>query len=80
MHWTGGNFHEITAFVPEDKLSEHSPLLTVYNDLEHHWMPATAGHWIIKGVKRDYYSCDPEVFEQTYEPAADPYSGLGSGH
>jgi hypothetical protein len=27
--------------------------------------------WIIKGVKGEFYGCDPEVFALTYEPVAD---------
>ncbi len=29
------------------------------------------GWWIIKGVKGEFYPCDPEVFEQTYDKVDD---------
>lgn len=29
-----------------------------------------SGDWIITGVKGEHYPCKPDVFEQTYEPAA----------
>ena len=28
------------------------------------------GDWIITGVKGERYSCKPDIFEATYEPAA----------
>lgn len=28
---------------------------------------APIGWWIIKGVKGEFYPCDPEIFEETYE-------------
>lgn len=29
---------------------------------------ATAGDWILKGVKGEFYPCKPDIFEATYEP------------
>lgn len=29
----------------------------------------SAGDWIIKGVKGEFYPCKPEIFAATYEPA-----------
>jgi hypothetical protein len=51
-------------------------------------MLAKFGWWIIKGVKGEFYPCDPGVFEATYEPAqarglCPAYSGgkcAGHGH
>ena len=31
-------------------------------------MRVQIGDWIIRGVKGDFYSCKPEVFEANYEP------------
>jgi hypothetical protein len=33
-------------------------------------MHASAGDWIIKGVKGELYPCKPDIFDATYEPAA----------
>jgi hypothetical protein len=30
-------------------------------------MIARTGWWIIKGVKGEFYPCEPDIFEQTYE-------------
>jgi hypothetical protein len=32
-------------------------------------MTASAGDWIIKGVKGEFYPCKPDIFTATYEPA-----------
>ncbi|MEI7151539.1 DUF2829 domain-containing protein [Pectobacterium carotovorum] len=32
-------------------------------------MTASAGDWIIRGVKGEFYPCKPDIFEATYEPA-----------
>ncbi len=32
-------------------------------------MTASAGDWIIKGVKGELYPCKPDIFAETYEPA-----------
>jgi len=29
---------------------------------------ASPGGWIIKGVKGEFYPCEPEIFAMTYEP------------
>jgi len=31
-------------------------------------MCASEGDWIIKGVKGEFYTCKPDIFEMTYEP------------
>jgi hypothetical protein len=33
-------------------------------------MRADAGDWIIRGVKGELYPCKPDIFAETYEPAA----------
>lgn len=33
-------------------------------------MLAQAGDWIIRGVKGEFYPCKPDIFAETYEPAA----------
>lgn len=32
-------------------------------------MDGNVGDWIIKGVNGEFYSCKPDIFEKTYEPA-----------
>ena len=34
-------------------------------------MKANYGDWIIRGIKGEFYSCKPEIFEATYEKEED---------
>lgn len=42
---------------------------------------ASAGDWIIKGIKGEFYPCKPDIFAATYEPAevAPPISERSAG-
>ena len=44
-----------------------SPFLSVFT--REGRMNASAGDWIIKGVKGEFYPCKPDIFESTYDPA-----------
>jgi len=44
--------------------------LVIFNSMEQAWIPCPVGHWIIQGVKGEFYPCEPDVFEQTYEPVS----------
>ena len=39
--------------------------------LEDGWLNATAGDWIISGVKGEFYFCKPDIFAATYEAVPD---------
>ena len=30
------------------------------------WMVARPGYWVIKGVKNEFYGCEPKIFRETY--------------
>jgi hypothetical protein len=30
---------------------------------------ASAGDWIVRGMKGEHFSCKPDIFEANYEPA-----------
>jgi hypothetical protein len=34
-------------------------------------MHATAGDYIIRGIKGEYYPCKPDIFLETYEPVTE---------
>jgi hypothetical protein len=34
-------------------------------------MVAPEGHWIIRGVQGEFYPCDPDIFDKTYDRAGD---------
>ena len=35
-------------------------------------MHARPGWWVIRGVKREFYPCDPEIFAESYRPRHSP--------
>jgi len=49
-----------------DKIKAHPLTGVVIETLEGN-MLASAGDYIIKGVKGEFYPCKPDIFEQTYE-------------
>lgn len=49
---------------------ERSSGAVVY-DRFHDWIPLAAGDWIIRGLKGEFYPCQPEVFAASYGPAED---------
>ena len=50
--------------------------LGIYNILEKQWINCPIGHYIIKGIKGEFYPCDPDVFKETYD-IIDPDCNLG---
>jgi hypothetical protein len=41
--------------------------LLVWNSLEQQYIQCPVGHWIIKGIKGEFYPCDDGVFQAKYE-------------
>lgn len=74
--WDGTyeSYLELLDFVPQDKLQyteiETYPAKTylkVYNDLEEQWLNVPAGHWLVKGLKGEFYPCESEAMEMKYK-------------
>lgn len=61
--WTGCRFRMIprTYRVDPDITAE------VWDVLHSTWVGARVGQYIIKGVRQEFYPCDPDVFASTYE-------------
>lgn len=38
-------------------------------------MYANEGDWIVRGVQGEFYPCKPDIFTQTYQPAAEHVEG-----
>lgn len=70
VQWNVDNLQEILAFMAPDRPIFSSVILgeLVIGTLEGQHK-ASAGDWIIKGVKGEFYPCKPDIFEQTYELA-----------
>ena len=61
------NFDEASNWVMEGE----GIVAVVWDYLHKTWVGVRAGDYIIKGMKGEFYPCDPEVFEAKYEPVND---------
>ena len=64
--WSGGKFHAIG----DASTGVWRPKCGMVNTLEG-TMSALFGDWIIKGIKGEFYRCDPVIFAETYESVED---------
>jgi hypothetical protein len=68
IQWTGRNLDEISFFVGEALLPiERRPdyqlkIKTLEGD-----HAVSINNFVIKGIKGEFYSCRPDIFEETYE-------------
>lgn len=78
LRWMGGEYNCLNDFCGHnwsraDAVEEIGPLdienVVVWNVKEKQWLNVPVGHWIICGIAGEFYPCDPDVFEKTYEPA-----------
>ena len=75
--WSGHGSGEDLAFFEVSPEEAEDPCEVCIKDLRKHaWIPTLEGghrvcpgDWIITGVKGERYSCKPDIFEATYEPA-----------
>jgi hypothetical protein len=73
-------FHEIEArsgytmsnFLPAKEMWPFPPagiVAVVWDDIHSTWVGVREDDYIIKGMKGEFYPCDPEVFHTKYEEA-----------
>jgi len=82
--WTGKNVLEVYTFmhgaptignsqIASEKWDEYTQSREmrpwVISTLEADEHTVCVGDWVIKGVRGEHYSCKPEIFQETYEPA-----------
>lgn len=78
VRWTGSNLEEIRNFVGSDLIEECVELFDIKRTLKEMLvdiaidtlegtMRVDYGDYIIKGVQGEFYPCEPDIFEQTYE-------------
>lgn len=68
VQWTGNNYDEIVDFAGEWNVEwsvEYWDKLIIYTLEGGHYV--SLSDWIIRGVEGEFYSCKPDIFEQTYE-------------
>lgn len=68
IQWTGDNYPEVFEFTEGNAYptESHSDMLIV-ETLEGN-MAAEKGCYIIRGVNGEYYPCQEDIFNKTYEP------------
>jgi hypothetical protein len=83
IQWTGENVDECIAFLRACELVDdgqyvggagigHTPALgTLDIPTLEGVMTASAGDWLIRGVKGEAYPCKPDIFDATYELVED---------
>lgn len=64
VQFTGENYKEVEEFVGQPLYISYG--MVAIPTLEG-IMRCKPGNYIIKGVKGEFYPCDKEIFEQTYE-------------
>lgn len=74
MRFTGDNAFAVWAFMGRADLIDNLELkptdCPVIHTLEGE-MNTSPGDWIIRGVKGEFYPCEPDIFEATYEEVRD---------
>jgi len=75
LQWDGSeeSLAVIRDFVPAEFLEygeietfPAQPYMRVYNTLEHQWLNVPIGHWVVRGLKGEFYSCEPEAMDKKY--------------
>lgn len=73
IQWTGENYEEIREWAWTGADTEVATLdtavsqLMVWNSEEDQWIRCPLDHWVIKGIRGEYYPCSDVVFQRTYE-------------
>lgn len=63
-----GNYRVVTDTLPDVRLStDDDGVMSVWDYLQNTWVPVNLNDFIIKGMKGEFYPCDPEVFHAKYE-------------
>ena len=75
IQWSGKNLAAVLGFIDDTKTGTdvvdiNGSAKTLGIQTLEGTMRADAGDWIIRGVKGELYPCKPDIFEATYEPAA----------
>ena len=80
IQWTGNNIEQVLPFFgdisklpnPDGYVNPGIGHCPPEGTLDIHTlegtMTASAGDWIIKGIKGEFYPCKPDIFAATYEP------------
>lgn len=79
-HPSSGHDYDIPTLCPIGTYSQSDDpevKAEVWDKLHSTWVGVKEGQWIIKGVQGEFYPCDPDVFEASYEPVNPVQTGGG---
>ena len=74
IQYHGNNPSMLMEFGAEVKWDHALGGIAIWNDPEDQWINIPISHWVIKGVNGEFYPCDPEIFEKTYDEVEDEVS------
>ena len=63
VQWTGDNAEELKKFMGVVSINFGRVVISTLEGTMH----ADEGDWIIRGVKGQFYPCNPDIFSATYE-------------
>jgi hypothetical protein len=74
IQWDGSEetLAVIREFVNDDSLLEVTYIdermisLRIWNDLEIQWLNVPIGHWVVKGLRGEFYPCEPKAMDKKY--------------
>lgn len=75
VQWRGDNKAEIIEFAgsvfhaldEDERTADLDATALVRDHLHNSWIFVYTGDWILKGIKGEFYPCNSEVFENTYD-------------
>lgn len=65
--YTGDNWRELMDWIGVEGGYWHEGIIKIHTP--EGTMECSPGDWIIKGVKGEFYPCNPDIFDMTYEAA-----------
>ena len=74
MRWDGDNLRDLLAWGARVDLAAwpEPNTLRVWVEPEQSWVWCPVGHYVVRGVKGEFYPVAPEVFAATYEVLESP--------
>ncbi len=73
VQWDGTNLPECIEFLGDTYVGRHTQGSVLKIQTLEGVMNAPTGHWLIRGVAEEHYSCAPVIFAVTYEEAGDEW-------
>ena len=67
VQWVGQGLEVLVEQIPGAGFKRQEDKLYVWDYLQKTWVQVNPYDYIIKGMKGEFYPCDPDVFEAKYE-------------